>query len=114
MQYLGRLLADGSPGVIIAGPAGVGKTHVARPWLELAKHGGFATLHVTATKAAAGLPFGALATLLPTAVAGDRRSSDDRTELIRRSAAALIEQAGTKRLVILVDDVHLLDDLSAT
>src|SRR5262245_46268564 len=114
MRYLRRLLADGRPGVILAGPAGVGKTHVALSCLEMAGHMGFATLHVTATNAAAGLPFGALATLLPIANTGDQRSIDDRAELIRRSAAALVERAGPQRLVILVDDVHLLDDLSAT
>ncbi len=114
MRYLGRLLADGCPGVILAGPAGVGKTHVGLSCLELASRMGFATLHVTATNAAAGLPFGALATLLPTSGSGNQRSLDDRAELIRRSAAALVEQAGSQRLVILVDDAHLLDTLSAT
>jgi DNA-binding CsgD family transcriptional regulator len=75
---------------------------------------GFTTRHVTGTKAASGLPFGALATLLPTAATRDHGDIDDRAELIRRSAAALVGQAGPQRLVILVDDAHLLDTLSAT
>jgi len=119
MRHLRRLLVNGAcPGVILAGPAGVGKTHVALTCLELAGRAGFATLHITATQAAADLPFGALATLLPTPEARDGASLhggiDDRANLIRRSATALLEKAGGQRLVILVDDVHLLDDVSAT
>jgi DNA-binding CsgD family transcriptional regulator len=72
---------------------------------------GFATQHVTATSAAAGIPFGALATLLPTL---PTEQPTDRAGLISRSAAGLVDQAAPRRLAILVDDVHLLDDLSAT
>jgi len=114
MRYLRRLLTPACPGAILAGPAGVGKTHLALSCLEQAHGIGFATRHVTGTKAASGLPFGALATLLPTAATRDHGNIDDRAELIRRSAAALIEQALPQRLVILVDDAHLLDTLSAT
>ena len=114
MRYLRRLLTPACPGAIVAGPAGVGKTHLALSCLEQAHGIGFATRHVTGTKAAGRLPFGALATLLPTAATRDHGNIDDRAELIRRSAAALVEQAGPQRLVILVDDAHLLDTLSAT
>jgi hypothetical protein len=114
VRYLRRLLTPACPGAILAGPAGVGKTHLALSFLEQAEGIGFATRHVTGTKAASGLPFGALATLLPTEATRDRGSVDDRAELIRRSAAALVERAGPQRLVILVDDAHLLDTLSAT
>jgi DNA-binding CsgD family transcriptional regulator len=114
LRHLRRLLVEpGRPGMLLAGPAGVGKTHVALAGLELAARAGFGTLRVTGTQAAADLPFGALATLLP---APERGSADraDRAELIRRSAAALLDRAGSRRLVVLVDDVHLLDDASAT
>ena len=53
-----------SPGVMIAGPAGVGKTRLALEALRLAEAAGMGTARVTATRAAAALPFGALAPLI--------------------------------------------------
>ncbi|EHB55499.1 ATP-dependent transcriptional regulator, MalT-like, LuxR family [Mycolicibacterium rhodesiae JS60] len=114
MRSLRSLLTEGRPGAILAGQAGVGKTHLAHACLDMAAEMGFATRHVTATNAAAGIPFGALATLLPTVATDPSPQHTDRADLISRSASALVEQAAPRRLVILVDDVHLLDDLSAT
>ena len=39
---------------------------------------------------------------------------DDRVDLLRRSVAALAEQPDGRRLLLFVDDAHLLDDASAT
>jgi len=101
-------------GVVLAGPAGVGKTRLALEGLRLAEQAGLATARVTATRSVAGLPLGALAPLLPAADHRDVGMVDDRVELLRRSAAALIERAGGQRLALLVDDAQLLDDTSAT
>ncbi len=114
MRCLRRLLADGQPGAILAGQSGVGKTHLALSCLQLATEMGFCTQQVAATNAAAGIPFGALATLLPDLATDPQGGLDDRAQLIARSAAALVELATPRRLVLLVDDVHLLDNLSAT
>ncbi|MGH9005014.1 MAG: AAA family ATPase, partial [Acidimicrobiia bacterium] len=103
-----------SPGVMIAGPAGVGKTRLALETLRLAEAAGMATARVTATRAAGSLPFGALAPLLPATHHGETGGVDDRADLLRRSAAALVERAEGRRLALLVDDAHLLDDASAT
>ena len=103
-----------SPGVMIAGPAGVGKTRLALEALRLAEAAGMGTARVTATRAAAALPFGALAPLLPAAHHGETGGVDDRADLLRRSAAALLERAEGRRLALVVDDAHLLDDASAT
>lgn len=99
---------------MIAGPAGVGKTRLALEALRLAEAAGMAAARVTATKAAAALPFGALAPLLPAAHHGETGGVDDRADLLRRSAAALLDRAEGRRLALVVDDVHLLDDASAT
>jgi DNA-binding CsgD family transcriptional regulator len=101
-------------GVVLAAPAGVGKTRLALECLSLAEDAGLATARVTATRAASRLPFGALALLLPPDPRGDRRVVDDRAELLRRYAAAIQRQARGRRMVLLVDDAHLLDDASAT
>jgi DNA-binding CsgD family transcriptional regulator len=92
----------------------VGKTRLAVEALQRAEQAGMATARVTATRSAAGLPLGALAPLLPAADHRDVGMVDDRVELLRRSAAALIERAGGRRLALLVDDAQLLDDTSAT
>jgi DNA-binding CsgD family transcriptional regulator len=72
-----------------------------------------ATARATATQAAAGLPLGALALLLPPTLEAGPGAADDRASLLRRSAAALVERAAGRRLALFVDDAHLLDDASA-
>jgi DNA-binding CsgD family transcriptional regulator len=109
-----RLSRPDTRGLVIAGPAGVGKTRLALEGLTLAERAGCATLRVTATRSASGLPFGALAPLLPAAGQRVAGAVDDRADLLRRSAAALVDAAGGRRLTLLVDDAHLLDDASAT
>src|SRR5207244_3296943 len=42
------------------------------------------------------------------------RAVDDRADPPRRSAAALVDQAAGRPLVVFVDDAHLLEDASAT
>jgi ATP/maltotriose-dependent transcriptional regulator MalT len=100
--------------VVLAGPAGVGKTRLAREWLHLAERAGMASARVTATRSAAGLPFGAMAPILPAAHHGETGQFDDRADLLRRAAQQLVDHFGTRRLALLVDDAHLLDDASAT
>lgn len=114
LRQLHRLLITEHKSAVLAGPAGVGKTRLAREALKLAEQAGLATARVTATRAAAGLPFGALAPLLPAVEHRGAGTPDDRTELLRRSTAALLEQAAGRHLIVLVDDAHLLDEASAT
>jgi DNA-binding CsgD family transcriptional regulator len=71
------------------------------------------TLQVTASRSAADLPFGAVAPLLHAALP-EPGTVDDRSDLLRRSVAALAEPADGPRRLVFVDDAHLLDDASAT
>ena len=97
----------------MAGPPGVGKTRLALACLDQAERAGFAIARATATRAAKGLPFGALAPLLPPVHHDQGEHLDDRAALLRQSAAALVEQASGRELILFVDDAHLLDDTSA-
>src|SRR5438128_1740285 len=90
-------------------PAGA-SSPAAQECLRLAESAGCPTAHVTATRAAASLPFGALAPMLPASDHGEVGVVDDRSDLLRRLAAALVDRAGGRRFVFLVDDAHLLDD----
>ncbi|HEX6421245.1 MAG TPA: AAA family ATPase [Acidimicrobiales bacterium] len=101
------------PGIVLAGPAGVGKTRLGRECLRIAAEAGLDTAQVTATRSAARLPFGAVAPLLH-AAAPAPGVVDDRLDVLRRSVAALSERAGDRELLLFVDDAHLLDDASAT
>ena len=99
----------GVTGVVVAGAAGVGKTRLASEVLDRAQAQGFAARWAVATKAASAIPFGALAPLLP----DPGRRAADQVQPLRWAAAALQEASGGRRLVLGVDDAHLLDHGSA-
>lgn len=112
-----RSAIDESPqrGAVLAGAAGVGKTRVAVECLHQAETAGFAIARVAGTRASAPVPFGAFAPLVPAFPAGGlEHGVDGRTERLHQVAAMLVEQAEPRRLALLADDAHLLDDASAT
>ncbi len=96
-------------GLMITGPAGVGKTRLMTEALAQAPSAKFCVHRATATRAAATMPLGAVSHLLP--------DSDEQVslqpDLLRRSARSLIAQGGARRVVVAVDDAHLLDEASA-
>ena len=96
-------------GIVLAGMAGVGKTRLAVEALTAARSGGWATEWAVAMRAAATLPFGALARMLPQVEPSGR----DRLALMQRALANLQARAGDRRLALGIDDAHLLDDDSA-
>jgi ATP/maltotriose-dependent transcriptional regulator MalT len=105
----GLLRNPGAGGLVIAGAAGVGKTRLAAEAAREATASGFATAWAVGTHAAATIPLGALAHLLPP-------SDDMRTpsfELVRRAGEALAARGGGGRVLLVVDDAHLLDAASA-
>ncbi|HEY6425429.1 MAG TPA: LuxR C-terminal-related transcriptional regulator [Pseudonocardiaceae bacterium] len=111
LDFAGRVL--GTPrlsGLVLAGRPGVGKTRLAKETVVRAAAGGAVTVWARASKAAAGIPLGAVAHLLPE---WDGRGMD-RARLLHAAASRLVESAKGRRLVVGVDDAALLDDASAT
>jgi DNA-binding CsgD family transcriptional regulator len=114
MQLAWRALDGSRPppaGVVIAGAAGVGKTRMARCLAAQARSRGWARLDATATQSSSGISFGALAHLLPeTPTPGALPAID----VLTRSAGWFARSAAGRRLMLSIDDAHLLDDASAT
>jgi DNA-binding CsgD family transcriptional regulator len=96
--------------VVLVGPAGVGKTRLASESLRLTAERGFVAARVLATRSASRLPLGALAPLLPALDEPD----DGQVDALRRARVAVLARGRGAPLALLVDDAHLLDDLSAT
>ncbi len=110
LEAVAGLLAEQSAGgVVLAGPAGVGKTRLAAEVSQLAASRGCTVAWVRATRSAASIPLGAFAPLLP---ATDARLPGG-AELLARARHALAERAEGRRLMLCVDDGQLLDDASA-
>jgi DNA-binding CsgD family transcriptional regulator len=113
LEELKKSIMDGDcAGVIIAGPSGVGKTRVALECLAIAGKLGFATARVPATQPLSNVPFGSIA-LFPSYEPADSTPNLQRADLVRQAAAALVDGAQGRRLVMLVDDAQFLDTMSA-
>ncbi|WP_433686633.1 LuxR C-terminal-related transcriptional regulator [Micromonospora carbonacea] len=93
-------------GILLAGPAGVGKTRLAREAVVLAGQRGGTTRWVVGTASSRGLALGAFAGLL-----GVLRG--DPTGLVTEAVRAFLSGAGNGPVILGVDDAHLLDDVSA-
>ncbi|HZU48512.1 MAG TPA: AAA family ATPase [Mycobacterium sp.] len=93
-------------GVVIAGAAGVGKTRLAREVLARAAATGDCINWIAGTESARPLPLGAFAALLTDAIA-------DPLPNVRRVINTFVAQQNQARVLIGVDDAHLLDGLSA-
>ena len=114
LEELGRHYRDPArAGVVLHGPAGVGKTRLAEEALRLAERAGRRVERAVGHPATKEIPLGALAHLLPADLTAELGVGDDeRTGLFHAARAELRRQAGDDRLVLLVDDLDLLDDTS--
>ncbi len=98
--------AGNHSGVVIAGPAGVGKTWLAREALRRVEASGERTKWIVGTESARALPLGAFIGELGEAMS-------DPLANVRRVINSFVAQQRRGRVVVGVDDAHLLDGLSA-
>jgi DNA-binding NarL/FixJ family response regulator len=110
LSLIGECLAAApARSVVIVGAAGVGKTRLAQAAATRAQAAGAVVLPaVLGTRAAASIPFGAVADLVP--VDGESAVGP---QLLRAASAALRRRGNGERMLLVVDDAHLLDPASA-
>src|SRR5712691_4850569 len=114
LAFLGAAIAERG-GAVVAGAAGVGKTRLAREVSSVLA--GWQVAWATATRAASDLPLGGVAGLgladEGVGVIDAGMSFQGRTGLLSRLTATLAERADGQQMLVVVDDAHLLDELSA-
>jgi len=93
-------------GVVIAGAAGVGKTRLAREVLRHAEASGEQTKWIVGSESACALPLGAF-------IGSLGESMSDPLANVRRVIDSFVARQRQARVVLGVDDAHLLDGLSA-
>src|ERR1700741_4153833 len=100
--------APDSSGIVVCGAPGVGKRRSARGAPAAAESAGFVTRWAIGSAPARALPLGAFAPWVePTASGGAQL-----VQLVRSVVRELTLAPPNKSVVVGVDDVHLLDDLS--
>ena len=103
LRAVAAAVRPGAAGILVAGPAGVGKTRLVREALDLAPRRGARVVWALGSVAGRPTPFGAFAGLL------DLPAGEPAGGVTR-----LVDHlAGLGRVVLAVDDAHLLDELSA-
>lgn len=107
MDLLAGLLGGDSTsaGVVIAGGAGVGKTRLAREAAESAVRRGWVVRSVQGTAAAQAIPLGAFAQWIV-------EVDDQYLTLVNSVIAAVTASQGNAPVLLVVDDIQILDDLS--
>jgi DNA-binding CsgD family transcriptional regulator/type II secretory pathway predicted ATPase ExeA len=98
-------------GAVIVGPAGSGKTTLARAGAEFARDQGMSVALVSGTEEARAHAFGAFASLLPPGLAAVGPGAQG--DLLRYYARELVATTEGRPLLLVVDDAHLLDDGSS-
>ncbi|GAA2701127.1 LuxR C-terminal-related transcriptional regulator [Micromonospora olivasterospora] len=110
---LDRLLAAATGvegrGLIYSGSAGVGKSRLLRECLAALPTDRYAVWSVAASATTAALPFGGLIQVLPT----EQPQGLSPAGMLRWAVDQLQQQAAGRRIVLAVDDSHLLDPPSA-
>ncbi len=99
------ILASDVSGIVVNGPAGVGKSRIAREALNAAVSRGCQGRWAVGTSSARTLPLGAFTAWAQSGVTNT-------VQLVRGVIEALTAAPAGSAVVVGVDDVHLLDDLS--
>jgi DNA-binding NarL/FixJ family response regulator len=103
-----RVLLERGGRLVLAGPAGVGKTRLAEEAARLATARGMDVERVIGSATASSLLFAATSHLVPPVAARTPH------ELLAAAVEALRRRADSHGLLLVVDDAHLLDPGSAT
>ncbi|GAA2849806.1 LuxR family transcriptional regulator [Streptosporangium fragile] len=103
VAQLGR---QGEPGVLLVGEAGVGKSRMLDSVVLRCRGEGMHVVVTAGAEASNGLPFATMAALLPEQI------HRDTANVFAAAAGALREAAGGRPCVVVIDDVHHLDDVS--
>ena len=99
------ILAPGTSGIVVCGAAGVGKSRIAREALSVVASQGCEGRWAVGSSSARAIPLGAF-------TAWAQPGVTDTVELLRRVIESLTAAPPGTTVVVGVDDVHLLDDLS--
>src|SRR5271155_5939110 len=100
------ILASDASGIVVYGAAGVGKSRIAREALSAAESQGCECRWAVGTSSARAIPLGAFTAWAPSGVSNT-------VQLLRGVIESLTAASSeTAVVVVCVDDVHLLDDLS--
>jgi DNA-binding CsgD family transcriptional regulator/tetratricopeptide (TPR) repeat protein len=99
------MAAPGVGGILICGPAGVGKSRIAREALSAAASRGGETRWTVGTSSARAIPLGAFTAWAPS-------NATDTVQLLRGVIEALTADPSSATVIVGVDDAHLLDELS--
>jgi DNA-binding CsgD family transcriptional regulator len=99
------VLASDVSGIVIYGAAGVGKSRIARAALSATESQGCEFRWAAGTSSARAIPLGAFTAWAPSGVT-------DTVQLLRGVIESLTAASSGTTVVVCVDDVHLLDDLS--
>src|SRR3984957_20021861 len=99
------ILASDVSGVVVYGAAGVGKSRIAREALSAAESRGCEGRLAVGTSSARAIPLGVFSAWAPSGVT-------DTVQLLRGVIELLTAASSDAAVVVGVDDVHLLDDLS--
>ncbi|MFI1566054.1 LuxR C-terminal-related transcriptional regulator [Streptomyces sp. NPDC020490] len=107
-EFENSCLKKHNQGILVSGAAGVGKSRLAAEFLGMLSIKGWKTYRATASEAAAKIPLGAVAHLIPRSI---DLSNPDRG--FTAAIHALVARSGNRKSAILVDDMQLLDASSA-
>ena len=99
--------------IVVSGVAGVGKTRLARELLQRCKSDGMDAMWVAGSISSARVPFGAFANHLRNLRTRRGAPARDNLEVLLGAQQAIVERAVDRRLLLAVDDAHLLDEASA-
>jgi DNA-binding CsgD family transcriptional regulator/tetratricopeptide (TPR) repeat protein len=97
--------ASAVSGILISGASGVGKSRIAREALSAAASQGCDTRWTVGTSSARAIPLGAFTAWAPS-------GETDTVQLLRGVVESLTAASSSAKVIVGVDDVHLLDDLS--